>query len=296
METLELSLPQYCGQTFAFSTYVATQLRTVGIGFVPPQKWGSLTDWNERDAQTLCRMLDPMQHSDTAAARGKVFFVGSNDSLFPRQVVCSCYQTKDNEALPVFCGNSSSAAAALIGNISGARDFSFRLACEDTSLEVRANVSFTKKTWLVDQIWQIENRLNAVELDVLGHKSVLCSFLNDYLIVKGPLKVDISKIVSSEHGIRSLRSKIAVIDDGLMTPAIRFYNCNGQHGAAPQTGLATIALAARSVSWLAEAVRAKRVVTPGGVELIPEVSVQNDLLCFAMPCRAVKLKELAYRG
>jgi hypothetical protein len=46
--------------------------------------------------------------------------------------------------------------------------------------------------------------------------------------------------------------KLAVISPGPDGTIVRFYNSNGRHGAVPQTGIASIALAARSLGWLGE--------------------------------------------
>ena len=45
----------------SFATHRSGRLRTVGLGFLLPNRWRSLGDWGADEAQALARMLDPLQ-------------------------------------------------------------------------------------------------------------------------------------------------------------------------------------------------------------------------------------------
>ena len=92
----------------------------------------------------------------------------------------------------------------------------------------------------------------------------------------------------------ALGGKLAILDHRAGMPIVEFYNSNGRHGAVPQTGLATIALAARSTgelnAWFADG---NLVYRSGGHVLktrLPEVSdTPCGRLSIAIPRISVSL-------
>lgn len=256
----------------SFSTWRAGKLRTVGTGYVLPRRWAGLKDWDHRDAQALARMLDPLQECAEAAARGKVFFLASGGESSKGTAAFACYQVKGHLADPVFCGNSTAAGAALFAEETGRQASELSVRCESLMAVAQTESVFESDGWRVSQTWRLTPGDAIEEASVAGHRAVSCRLLNDYLLILGPLNVDLQTLVAAAGGMSCLRSRIAILEPSDPIPQVRFLNCNGVHGAAPQTGLATIALVASQVDWVREVIGKGKLRSPAGEEDLPQVS------------------------
>ena len=220
----------------------------------------------------------------SACAYGKVAIIGPGG--------ISTFQTNvKGDVSPVFCGNSTAAA---IGRLGVAGDMVTKVhgvALEPYEVAAHADGDRVTQTWMVPPA-PVEER------SWRGRTVLLIRALNDYAILLGPLPSGISpeaarrELLGPDHA-----SKLAVIDAAAEIPVVAFYNSNGKHGGAPQTGVATIALAARSVPWL------DRLFADGSLTYsmqdgartcpLPAMSAAGDRLAVVMPCVAVSLIPLA---
>lgn len=171
-----------------------------------------------------------------ACAYGKVVVIG-------RHGISTFQATPDGGTAPVFCGNSTAAA---IGCLRGGRHRTMVHGVADSPYEVSARIDggAIAQTWMVpaatprERIWH-------------GCRVLFLPALNDYALVFGDLPTG----TSPEAARRALLGadpacKLAIVTGSGPDAVVEFHNSNGRHGGAPQTGLATIALAARSVPWL----------------------------------------------
>ena len=171
-----------------------------------------------------------------ACAYGKVVVIG-------RHGISTFQATPDGATAPVFCGNSTAAAIGCLGGAGSLRTRVYGVAVEPYEVDARLDGHAIAQTWTVPAAAPREQAWN-------GCRVVFLPALNDYALVFG----DLPDGIAPEAARRALLGadpacKLAVFgSDGLVT----FHNSNGRHGGAPQTGLATIALATRSVPWLAE--------------------------------------------
>lgn len=171
-----------------------------------------------------------------ACAFGKVVVVG-------RHGISTFQATPDGGTAPVFCGNSTAAA---IGCLGGVKHRTMVYGVADCPYEVSARIDggAISQTWMVpaaspeERVWR-------------GSRVVFLPALNDYALVFGELPAG----VTPEAARRELLGadpacKLAIVSGSGSGAVVEFHNSNGRHGGVPQTGLATIALATRSVPWL----------------------------------------------
>jgi hypothetical protein len=219
------------------------------------------------------------------AAHGKIVHIGRNGA--------TVLQTSP-EAAPevVWCGN----AAAAVG-----------LLWKDKSGYVKlygpagksALVSFSTTGTMVNQDWILPPP-ECTEDAWRGRAVLRCAALNDYAVVLDSLPDD----VNPEQARRALvgpglGAKLAVVvrpPDG--AAHVAFYNADGTHGAAPMTGLATLAIIARFSPLMASFISDGTVtyqtkagsitaplptvyVEPGGSMTIPMPTVEVLLSPFA---------------
>jgi hypothetical protein len=217
-------------------------------------------------------MLDPRQDDSSAAARGKVFFVAMTAKTRGDPDSFACYQVKGKKVDPVFCGNSTAAGAALHCEVTGRKSAALSVGCDGQAALAETTCVLDPEGWLVSQRWSLKPGDTIQETQAAGHRAVSCHLLNDYLVVWGPLQTDFESLIAGSGSRSTLRSKVAVIQAGDPLPKVHFLNCNGVHGAAPQTGLATLGLVASRVDWVADLVSNGQILTPGGIEEVPVVS------------------------
>jgi hypothetical protein len=174
-----------------------------------------------------------------ACAFGKIAVIAA-DGIHSFQVM------PDGRISPVFCGNSTAAAIRSLGltadhvsRVHGPGAITYPLLARATGDTISQN--WTVPPPIPEQIiWR-------------GRRVVLIRTLNDYAIVLGDLAGQASPHSAREELLGLLGSaKLAVVEPQADAPLVRFYNANGRHGAAPQTGLGSIALAAAQIDWLGE--------------------------------------------
>jgi hypothetical protein len=174
-----------------------------------------------------------------ACAFGKI-------AVLAAEGVLTFQATASGKVWPAFCGNSTAAAIACLGArrhrqiaLHGFGSLSYKVSAHRTGKGI-------VQTWLLPGSRISERRWR-------GRAVALLQALNSYAIVFGDLPAGISPEVARHELLGPSDSgKLAVISSGPDGTMVRFYNSNGRHGAVPQTGIASIALAARSVGWLGE--------------------------------------------
>jgi len=176
---------------------------------------------------------------------------------------------------PVFCGNATAAALSLLCKDGACRS---NVSADDKQYEVRARITGGRVT----QTWLLP-RTRVVERSWRERRVLLVDALNPYALVIGALPDGIDPEAARHELLgNTLAAKLAVITQH----TIEFYNTNGRHGAAPQTGIASMALAARLVPWFAEQML--------GMPSLPAITEMKDgRLAIAMPSVTVELKSLA---
>lgn len=257
---------------YRFSTYRDSTLRTVGLGLSLPAGHSLSSSWAANEAQVVARAFGE-QEERRPAAWGKVFFLGQLKSAVSSWTF-TCYQVKANEAMPVFCGNSLAAACAILRAELHSSEIGLSAYCGNRSMKVSANSQIVDDSRIyIEQKWSFDWVLESVDLELKGAPAVACSAFNDYLVIRGPVNVEDALALLRCHFHSSpIVQKLAIIEPACheALPVLKFYTCNGQHGAAPQTGLAVLALLALQKPWLARIVGAQ-VATQGGFENIPLV-------------------------
>jgi hypothetical protein len=149
----------------------------------------------------------------------------------------------------------------------------------------------------VRQDWSLPQG-EIAERDWRGQPFVAIGALNEYAILRGNLPDGVSAETAQNELLGSAPTgKLAVVGENAGGRIVAFYNSNGRHGAVPQTGLASIALAARSVGWLDNCFPDKRLTYqtrsgPRTVQL-PAIEAEGDgTVRFAMPAIAVTLSPM----
>ena len=223
-------------------------------------------------------------HNNRAAASGKIVLHGLNNHL---RVFQSHHR---GPVKPVWCGNATAAAALY----SGASHFTVH-GPNEKSYEIEAGTSglTVAQYWIVDETDTKSIRWREMRVG-------LVDTLNKYAIIEGPLGD-----IEPEEARRELvgedpDAKLAVVSPGSDGVEVSFYNAGGLHGAAPQTGLASLTIAAAR-SWLGELIPDLRVVyytqNKRICEKLPSIdSAGHKLLRIGMPAVQVELNSIAERN
>ncbi len=249
--------------------------RTTGITALVPS--GSpLPDAGEA-AAAIARV--PNLPFSPEAAREKVGFIRADGAT-------AIYQAdrQARSASLCACGNATGAAAALLARCLGRPEIRQSLHLPEGQVEARSKVSLTgQDAWQVVQSWEgIE--LTLAETELSGRRAAVCrGGLNDYLIVRLANaeeldSFDVPDALALWDAVRGpwgfadrLRSRLAVFSSGDRVPRVKFYTCGRMHPGAPLTGLATLAIAAERVSWLAPLLRAGEIAHRRGNDALPRV-------------------------
>ena len=172
-----------------------------------------------------------------ACAFGKI-------SVIARDGIHTFQACADGRTLPVFCGNSTAAALVALGGEGQIESIVHGLGKAPCLVSADLTGTAAAQTWTVPDP-------ASCEIAWHGLPVILMHAFNDYAIVIGDLPEGCSPEAARHELLGTCEDKkLAVIgatgDGGTL---VRFYNANGLHGAAPHTGLATIALAARKCGW-----------------------------------------------
>lgn len=186
------------------------------------------------------RELAAMANSNPGAcAFGKIVVLG-HDGIFTYQA------TPSGEVVAVFCGNSTAAAIGYLG-VDGAistKVHGAAGACYDVSAKIDGDA--VAQSWVVPS-GAVEER------SWRGCRVLFLRTMNDYAIVLGALPSNVDPDVARHELLGATHAgKLAVVGGSGAGSVVEFYNSNGRHGAVPQTGIASIALAARAIPWLGD--------------------------------------------
>ena len=145
----------------------------------------------------------------------------------------------------------------------------------------------------ISQVWETNmNRAVLQHIKIENSEAVKFNLFNDYIFLKGPID-NLEKVIKEEVLMGSIDKKLAVIYAGETLPQVQFYNCNGLHGAAPQTGLASLAILVNKVDWMKEMFPERKLSTPSSTEILPEIILQEDnSISFVMPDVDVRLSKI----
>ncbi len=228
--------------------------------------------------------LSRAAHAPGAAAYGKVAII--------RRDGIAAFQVGKGKALaPAFCGNATAAALLFL---TGGREAQTRVIGAGAQHEVHARIDGQQ----VDQTWLLDEG-GVEERTWEGRRVVVLSTLNPYALIVGGLPDGVGADAARRQLLGpGLTAKLAVVDGDGEAPIVDFYNANGRHGGVPQTGLASIALAARRVAWFAALFPGRRALhrTHAGLvpRDVPEAEATADgRIAIAMPRVAVDLREMA---
>ena len=277
---------------YSFATFKNNITRTVGIGCLLKDIDHELRDWNEAQALTLNKLFGYNENKYLAAAKGKVFFITINaeNGIFDN----NCFQVKGNVAKEVFCGNSTAASSAVICRFLHKNSkIKFKYHCEGVCLDISASAILNERLVNISQVWET-NISQAIlqEIKIEDKDAVKFNLFNDYIFLKGPVD-NLERLIKNEVLTGDINKKLAIIYPGEDLPHVQFYNCNGLHGAAPQTGLASLAILINKVEWINEIFKNKKLSTPSSTEIIPNIEQRDDYnISIIMPDVDVQLTKI----
>jgi hypothetical protein len=247
-------------------------------------------------AGALGRLLAPFP-GRTPAARGKVVLIGPG----PRSsdaIVAHVYQTGARGAAQlVACGNAVCATAAILFECGIPRP-TFMVPLPGSTSRACADVRTCTSGWRVDLTWHLRPPA-FIKAEFEGRDVLLASGLNNYRIVvaRGDSECTVTRLTLLVRREGS-RSKAVVIAPGDGLPGATFINSNGQHGAAPLSGLIVLAQAAAVDDGVRAALMGcTRVRTAGGtIEELPAVAVVTPgrSISVRLPSLMVELQRLAW--
>jgi hypothetical protein len=236
-------------------------------------------DWVEpADAVELC-LQTPEEKRSADAAVGKVVFC---NRLGETQV----YQTDraGRSAALCACGNATGAAAAMLAHCLGRRRLAHNVKLPEGRVDMKATATVTEDGgWRVEQAWG-GIRLQAAAAEVGVRKAAVCTgIFNDYLVIRLRDRAELEALSMEEVQAlwragrqfgafeNPLQSRLAAVAPDGARPCARFFTCGRMHPGAPLTGLATLAVTARRVGWLASLLQGGEIEHRRGVDAIPAV-------------------------
>lgn len=209
-----------------------------------------------------------------AAARGKLAFYDACE-LSVLQV------SPHGDLTPAFCGNAAAAVVLAQGRPTGR----MRLATPGSG---QVSVDYHRDGNSVTQDWLIPS-MSVEDFTWRGRRVFRVKGMNVYNIVVGGLPVGVSaETCRVQLAAGHPNAKLAVLGDGPECCHVAFYNASGRHGAAPMTGLASLAVVASASPAFAAHLGELTVTyqTAAGEETfkLPEIGTAEDgRLRVAMP-------------
>ena len=220
------------GNIHVFETRQRGNLRTFGVLLNQPDRLAA--DFSAFELPRIAR-LALSRHE--ASARGKIAILGA-DGLLVLQA------DSQGGILPALCGNATAAAAHLMPQAEG----------ELTLIEPggdRYVSAYVRTGARVMQSWKVKAPV-VTEFTWRGRSCVRVEGLNSYVVVIGNLPGDMTAEVCMANLMEGRpNAKMAVLEHGALRGAVAFHNISGRHGAAPFTGLASLAIAASAVPEVA---------------------------------------------
>jgi hypothetical protein len=212
---------------FSFQTWVDDDLRTCGVVVIRPGRCAI-----DLEGLNLNLLATAAAGAREAAARGKVVLLGDDG--------VAVFQTKPG-AQPelAWCGNGSATVALALGRRRALFDV---FGPEGKVVRVVQNLAGSS----VQQAWTLLD-FSIAEANWLGRPAIRCSGLNTYAVVVGPLPAGVSPDEARRAlaGLGLTAKLVVVTPSATGVPHVAFHNAHGLHGAAPATGVATLAILAR---------------------------------------------------
>lgn len=214
-----------------FLTYSNGRPRTYGV--LVDQRQGSVT-FSKWDLRAFANAAD--RHPG-ACAFGKLVVL-TDDGI----VTFQSHPGRDPSR--AFCGNSTAAGLSYLDPDRQIRTKVHGVGRRSYDIHARIEGDTVAQNWIVPpepaqvRCWR-------------GCRVLFLPTLNQYAIFLDPLPEGIGAGgVLRKLQASALATKLAVVAGTADAPIVEFHNSNGRHGAAPQTGVATLALASRSSPWL----------------------------------------------
>lgn len=276
---------------YSFKTFKNQQLRTIGLGCLVSGESISLSEWGADQALTIHKLFGEQELKTKATARGKVFFITVNNEK--QLIENNCFQIKNNNAKEVYCGNSTAASSAVLSiYFNGLSKLSHHFVCEGTTIKINSEMKKKGRKINVAQKWEVDSkRINIEKVQINEHSGYKLEFMNDYIFLVGPIKKEeniVQKIISDS----SLDKKVCIIYPESKHTKVKFYNCNGLHGAAPLTGLASLSFLIEHIDQLRGYFKEKKVVTPSSLETLPRLEFCNKNVMVNLTDVDVSIKKL----
>ena len=266
-----------------FLTHVGGCARTTGLAAYRPTRGAHDLEGLDFDflGEAAAAQAD-------AAAHGKVAHAGRDGVLV--------LQTMPRAALEVvWCGNATAAVALMSRRKSGCIGL-----CGPAGKS--AFVSFSTMGATVEQFWTLPSPVY-IEERWCGRIVLRCDALNPYAVIFGSLPQGMTpeearrQLVGPELG-----TKLAIVTTRPTGQAqVSFHNAGGAHGAAPMTGVATLAILARLSPLMARFIPDGTVTyeTKGGpvTTLLPDMRIEaNGSVTITMPTVGVRLSPVLLGG
>jgi hypothetical protein len=275
------------GRACTFLTRVDGRPRTFGCSIVRPKHRAS-----ELDGLDLARLAAAAVGPADAAARGKVAILGRDDA-------CVLQTAPGTAPVLVWCGHATSALALQSAIRKDSKAGVIRLVGPGRRT---ARVSFSTAGRRVSQTWRLPAPSYAE--DRWRERIVLrMDALNPYAIVLGPLPAGVTPEGARRELVGSaLGAKLAIVAKRPTGPAeVTFHNAGGTHGAAPMTGLATLAILSGLSSSLADFVLDRTITyqsQSGPVTTsLPDIRIEADgSVAISMPSVEVRLSPILLGG
>ena len=276
------SPPQLHRSAVIFETWVGDDLRTCGVVVGRPGRHA--IDLGGLDLNLLTAAAAGVPD---AAARGKLVLLGDDG--------VAVFQTKPG-AHPelAWCGNGSATVALVLGR----RRAAFDVFGPDGKV---VGVVQTLAGTSVKQAWTLSD-FSIAEANWLGRPAIRCSGLNTYAVVVGPLPAgvtpDEARCAVAGPGLTA--KLVVVTPTATGVPHVAFHNAHGLHGAAPTTGVATLAILARRSRLVGGVISGGAVIydtKAGTVEApLPDILMEPaGAISVVMPSVDVKLSPLIER-
>lgn len=267
---------------FTFATWVGNDLRTCGVVIHRPAHQAANLD--DLDLDSFARAA---AGRDGASARGKVVLVGWDGAL-----VLQTSPVASPE--PVACGNGIAAVAQLPGfgrtpiKVFGRSGKVFEATLISRGSSVAQTWTMASPTYCEDS-WR-------------GRSVLRLDVLNPYAILEGPIPAGVTPEQARQTLVgEQLSAKLAVVEPSPTGALVSFYNAGGAHGAAPMTGLVTLAIAARLSPWAANVFTDGKTSyrTKAGLVTEPLLAVSGEVggpVSVSMPTVWVRLSPVAAGG
>lgn len=247
--------------------------KTVGIIIdLQDTEFKSLSEWASSEISGIYKLHKDRNDELNAAAKGKVILIDRTETL-PKVI---CYQANGKSAESAWCGNSYAAASAYLHREGCNTKFA---VLNKSVLSVDADVTLLSDgNYTVSQGWEIERQFVLNETQRLfRHRAIFLKFLNDYRVIVSRNLNDFGKCaerISKQLSTLRITEKICLIHP--QSGYVRFFTSYYPHGAAPVTGLCSLALLKQRVGWFGERMSSNTLITPRGEEQLPELKITGD--------------------